>query len=119
MLAETAIHQNRGDAVAEPARVAAVRSSQISDDPLLIYSLELVAAAAAEDGDGRRAATLLGATDAARERMELERDEDEAFVRDWIQTRLPRSLSADDIAAASEAGGRLDLEAALTEASRD
>ena len=119
MLAETAIHQDRGDAVSEPARVAAVRSSQISDDPLLIYSLELIAAAAAEDGDGRRAATLLGATDAARERMELDRDDDEAFVRDWIRARIPRSLSPDDITSASEAGGRMDLGAALTEATAD
>jgi hypothetical protein len=96
-----------------------VRSSQISDDPLLIYSLELLAAAAAEDGDGRRAATLLGATDAARERMELDRDDDEAFVHDWIQARIPRSLSPDDITSASEAGGRMDLDAALTEATAD
>ena len=116
MLAETAIHQDRGDAVSEPARVAAVRSSQISDEPLLVYSLELVAAGAAEDGEGRRAAILLGATDAARERMELEPDDDEAFVREWVRTRLPRTLSADDIAAASQAGGRLELDAALTEA---
>ena len=85
---------------------------------MLIYSLELVAAAAAEDGDGRRAATLLGATDAARERMELDRDDDEAFVRDWIK-RGSRSLSPDDITAASEAGGRMDLDAALVEATAD
>ena len=51
--------------------------------------------------------------------MELDRDDDEAFVRDWIRARIPRSLSPDDITSASEAGGRMDLGAALTEATAD
>jgi hypothetical protein len=94
-----------------------VRSSQIGDDPLLIYSLELVAASAAEQGDGRLAATLLGATDAARERMELEPDDDEALVRGWIRERL--DPASDGIRAASAAGQQLDLDGALAVAIAD
>jgi predicted ATPase len=119
MLAENAILRDRSGEAFEPARNAAVRSSQIGDDPLLIYSIELVAAAAVEGGDGRRAAVLFGATDAARRRMELERDDDEAFVREWAQARLDRTVPSDGIASASAAGGRLDLDEALAEATAD
>jgi predicted ATPase len=117
MMAETSIRLGRAGDASEPAMVAAVRSSQIGDDPLLIYSLELVAASAAERGDERLAATLLGATDAARERMELERDDDEALVRGWIQERL--DPTSDGIRAASAAGHELDLDGALTLATAD
>jgi predicted ATPase len=119
LLAETAIHKDEARAASESARTAAVRSSQIGDDPLLIYSLELVAASAVDGGDGRRAAVLLGATDVARRRMELDRDEDEAFLRDWTEARLTGSLPAEEIASASEAGQRLDLVAALAEVTAD
>ena len=119
MLAETSIRRDRGGEVAQTARLAAVRSSQIRDDPLLIYSLELVAASAAEEGDGRRAALLLGAADEARRRMELERDEDEAFVRNWTDSKLAGIPRSEDLASASRAGAGLDLDAALAEATTD
>jgi predicted ATPase len=116
MLAETAIRQGRPGEARAPARSAAERSSQIADDPLLIYSLELVAAAAAEEGTAERAATLLGAADAARERMELERDDDEAFVRAWAADRVADALPAERAEAATAAGRALDLATALAEA---
>jgi predicted ATPase len=119
MLAENAIFRDRPTEAAEPARTAAVRSSQIGDDPLLIYSLELVAASAADGGDGRKAARLLGAADEARRRMELDRDDDEGFVRTWIETRLTGTLPAEDVATASRAGEGLDLDSALAEATAD
>jgi predicted ATPase len=115
MLAETAIRRHRPGEAGEPARVAAIRSSEIVDEPLLIYSLELVAAAAAEHGSTERAAILLGAADAARERMELERDDDEAFVRDWTARRLATPSSTEHVAAATAAGRTMDLAAALAE----
>jgi predicted ATPase len=118
MLAETAIHKDEAGSASEPARTAAVRSSQIGDDPLLIYSLELVAATEADGGDGRRAALLLGAADEARRRMELDRDEDEAFLRDWIEARLT-ALPAEDLASATRTGEGLDLVAAMAEATAD
>ena len=109
MMAETSIRQDRPGEAAEPARTAALRSSQIADDPLTIYSLELVAAAAAEHGDGELAATLLGGTEAARGRAELTPDDDEIFVRHWAEVRLERAMSPDEVAAAWAAGRELDL----------
>ena len=85
MMAETSIRRDRPGEAAGPARTAAMRSSQIADDPLPIYSLELVAAAAAEQGDAELAAMLLGGTEAARSRAELTPDEDETFVRQWAE----------------------------------
>ncbi|MGH2642255.1 MAG: ATP-binding protein [Actinomycetota bacterium] len=115
MIAETSIRLDRPGEAAEPARTAAVRSSQIADDPLMIYSLELVAAAAAEKGDAGRAAMLLGGTEAARGRAELTPDEDEAFVRHWAEERLGRAMAADEVAAAWAAGRELDLGSMLAE----
>jgi predicted ATPase/class 3 adenylate cyclase len=111
LMAETALRRDEASAAAEPARIAALRSSQIGDDPLLIYSLELVAASA--DEDARRAALLLGATASARARMELGPDDDEALVRGWAEARLADALAPDDLADAVEAGRSLDLPSAL------
>jgi predicted ATPase/class 3 adenylate cyclase len=114
-LAETSLRRNDPGTASEPARTAALRSSQIGDDPLLVYSLELVAAAEAGRGDARRAAMLLGATDAARQRMELEPDEDEDMVRSWAEARLADGLAPDAAADGLAAGRELDLVAALAE----
>jgi hypothetical protein len=114
MMAETSIRRQRPDDADEPARTAALRASQIADEPMLIYSLELVAAAAAERGDAELAATLLGGTEAARGRAELAPDEDEAFVRDWAEARLRRA-PADRVAAARTAGRERDLGSMLAE----
>ena len=97
MMAETSIRLDRPGEAAGPARTAALRSSQIADDPLMIYSLELAAAAAVEEGDARRAAMLLGGTEAARGRAELTPDEDEAFVRGWAEQRLARATSSEEV----------------------
>ena len=119
MMAETSIRQDRPGEAAGPARSAALRASQIADDPLTIYSLELVAAAAAEQGDAGRAAMLLGGTEAARGRAELTPDEDEAFVRHWAEERLDRAMSSDEVAAAWAAGRELDLGSMLAKATED
>jgi hypothetical protein len=115
MQAETSLHRDRDPEAMEPARAAALRSSQIGDDPLLIYSLELLAASTAGQGQAERAAMLLGAADAARHRMELEPDEDEAAVRDRAGDALRRTMASEDLAAATAAGRALDLRAALAE----
>ena len=82
---------------------------------MTIYSLELVAAAAAEQGDARRAAMLLGGTEAARGRAELTPDDDEVFVRQWAEERLGRAMSSDEIDAAWAAGRRRNLGSMLAE----
>ncbi len=115
MMAETSIRLDRPGEAAGPARTAALRSSQIADDPLMIYSLELAAAAAVEEGDARRAAMLLGGTEAARGRAELTPDEDEAFVRGWAEQRLARATSSEEVEAAWAAGRELDLGSLLAE----
>jgi hypothetical protein len=115
MMAETSLRRDRAPDASATARAAALRSSQIGDDPLLIYSLELVAAAAAASGEAERAAFLLGATGAARGRMDLEPDDDERFVRSWTEAHLARSMSSDEIAAAAAAGDEQDLRVALAE----
>ena len=93
------------------ALLGAVRALQISDHPLTIACLELVAASAAERGNLARAATLLGATEAAREGLDLGSDEDEAEV---IQKALA-SLGARRGSLEEEwkRGRRLDLSAAV------
>jgi tetratricopeptide (TPR) repeat protein len=119
MMAETSLRRDRPGEADRPARAAALRASQIADDPLTIYSLELVAAAAAEQGDAGRAAMLLGGTEAARGRAELTPDEDEAFVRYWTEERLDRAMSSDEVAAAWAAGRELDLGSMLADVAED
>jgi non-specific serine/threonine protein kinase len=119
MMAETSIRRDRAGEAAGPARTAALRSSQIADDPLLIYSLELVAAAAAEQGDAELAAMLLGGTEAARSRAELTPDEDEAFVRQWARTRLGRAMSPDSVTSTWAAGRERSLGSMVAEVAVD
>ena len=109
--AETAFHEGRpGDRTAE-AELSATRALQIDDRPLVIYCLELVAAAAATRGDERRAAALLGATEAAREAMGVEVDEDEEVIRGHTVGSLDRD--SDVVAAAWAEGRQLDLAGAV------
>ena len=119
LMAETSIRQDRPDEAAGPARSAALRASQIADDPLTIYSLELVAAATADQDDAGRAAMLLGGTEAARRRAELTPDEDETFVRQWAEERLGRAMASDAVAAALAAGRELDLASMLATVTED
>ena len=80
-IAEAAINRERAVDVAGEALLAATRALQIDDPPLAVYALELLAVAAAARGDARLAATLLGATETAREAMESPPDDDEAAIR--------------------------------------
>jgi predicted ATPase/class 3 adenylate cyclase len=109
--AETALHAGRpGDRAAE-AKLSATRALQIDDRPLALFSIELVAAAAAAGGDERLAAVLLGATEAAREAMGVESDEDEQAVRAQTLSSIDR---ASDVVVAAWAEGRaLGLDRAL------
>ena len=109
--AETAVYRDRAVDAAEPALGAARLAFQIGDMPLLAYSLDLVAAAAAARGEAPRAAMILGATEVAREAMGLQLDPDE-------QALLPRAseLLADHGSGVEEAwdeGRRLELASAL------
>lgn len=109
--AETALRSGRpGDGV-EHAEQSATRALQIDDRPLAAYCLDLLAAAAASRGDDRRAAALLGATEAVREAMGIESNEDEEAIRSCALSSLDRRHSL--VAEAWTRGRTLDLAGAL------
>ena len=87
-LADARIKLAKPDEGGDYALLAAVRSTQIQDQPLTAYCLDLLAASAAALGDLHRAATLLGATEAAREQMGIEPDEDEILIRRMAETAI-------------------------------
>jgi predicted ATPase/class 3 adenylate cyclase len=115
-IAETTVHRDRPQDCAGNALLGATRAFQIRDNPLTAYCLDLFAASAAARGDGRRAATILGATDAAREAMGVEPDEDESAIR----ARALELIGAEGTAveAARAEGRELDLDSALELARR-
>jgi hypothetical protein len=110
-LAETSLYRDRSGEAADPARRGAKRASQIHDDPLTAYCLDLFAASAAACGDVRRAATILATTEAAREAMGAKPDEEEEAIRARALKRLPDGGSAVERARAE--GRTLDLASAL------
>jgi predicted ATPase len=110
-IAETTVYRDRAQDCADEALLGATRALQIRDNPLTAYCLDLFAASAAARGDVRRAATLLAATEAAREGMEVDPDEDEEAVR----TRTLELIGGDKgvVEAAWAEGRALDLASAL------
>ncbi|HXF71349.1 MAG TPA: adenylate/guanylate cyclase domain-containing protein [Actinomycetota bacterium] len=115
-MAETAVHQGRMEDAAEHALGGARRALLIGDKPLLAATLDLFAASAAARGDARRAATILAATEAAREAMGVRPDQDEAAVRARAFQALGERASV--IEDAWPEGTGLDLESALEIAER-
>ena len=110
-LAETAVLADRAAARVDDALLGAVRALQIDDRPLAVYCLDLLASALAARGDARRAAMLLGATEAAREAMGVECDEDEEAIRATVLATLDRGS---DLVEKAWADGRtLALDEAL------
>jgi hypothetical protein len=110
LLAETSVRQARPRDAGEDALEAARRARQIDDAPLTAYALDLFAVAAAARGERRIAASILGATEAAREAMGVGPDEDEQAMRDEALELL---READDRETAWNEGRALDLEAAF------
>jgi predicted ATPase/class 3 adenylate cyclase len=115
--AETAFHAGKPHARTAEAGLSATRALQIDDRPLAVYCLELLAAAAAAGGDERRTALLLGATEAAREAMGVEPDEDEEALRSYALGSLDRERGL--VADAWAEGRKLDLAQAVELASID
>ena len=108
---EVARYRNRPQDCGADAQLGATRALQIRDTPLAVYCLDLFAASAAASGDVRRAATILAATEAARETMGVTPDEDEEAIR----APALKLIGEKDGGVQTEwAKGRtLDLEAAL------
>ena len=110
-IAETTVYRDRSQDCAEEALLGATRALQIRDNPLAVYCLDLFAASAAARGDGRRAATILGATEAARKVMGVAPDEDEEAIRARALELIGRE---GHIVEAEQAEGHgLDLASAL------
>lgn len=93
------------------AQLAATRALQIRDNPLAVYCLDLFAASAAASGDHRRAATILAATEAARETMGVDADEDEEAIRAPALKLIGEKSGS--VEAAWGEGRTLDLDGAL------
>jgi predicted ATPase/class 3 adenylate cyclase len=103
IMAEMTLYRDRPQDCAEDALLGASRALEIRDNPLAVYCLDLFAVSAAARGDGARAATILGATEAAREAMGVGPDDDEEAIR----TRALGLIGAENrVAEAARAEGR-------------
>jgi predicted ATPase len=110
-LAEATLYRDRPEGCADDALLGARRALQIGDRPVAVSCLDLVAVSAAARGDIDRAARILAATEATREAMDAEPDEDEQAIRDRA---LALMGGAEGTTAAAWAAGRgLELGAAL------
>ena len=116
-LAETELYRERPQECADDALLGAIRALQIRDNPLTVSCLDLFAASAAAHGDVERAATILAATDVAREEMGVAPDEDEAAIRAMALERL--GAKPERFVEAWEHGRRLDLPSAVEVAKAD
>ena len=87
-MAETMLYRDLPGDGASDALLGAIRALQIRDRPVAVWSLDLFAVAAAARGQSSGAATILGATEAAREAMGVEAEEDEAWIRSRAQELL-------------------------------
>jgi predicted ATPase len=110
-MADTTLYRDRAQDCAEEALLGATRALQIGDKPLAVYCLDLFAVSTAARGDVCRAATILGATEAARQEMGVVPDEDEAATRTRALELIGPDGRADESAWAE--GRALDLASAL------
>ena len=108
---EVARYRNRPEDCGAEAQLGATRALQIRDTPLAVYCLDLFAASAAASGDVRRAATILAATEAAREKMGVGPDEDEEAIRAPVLKLIGESGGSVQTEWAK--GRMLDLDGAL------
>ena len=109
-LAETAVYAGRPDDIPDAALSAAHLAIGIRDPQLALFALDTLAAAAAADNDAR-AATLLGGTEAVRQRLDLTLDPDEEPVRTAAMDLL--GPDPDAYRSAWAEGATLDLPALL------
>jgi len=98
----------------EYALTGAERATRISAHGLLIICLERFARGAAELGEGRRAALLLGAVDAAQAAMGIEASPEATAFRAETLSRARRELDEQQLESALAEGREYDLEAAYT-----
>jgi len=110
-LAETQVYRGRAADAGKDAVAGARRATQIGNNSLTAFCLDLAAAAAAAQGEPRRSATILGATETAREAMGVPPDEQELAVRARALELLGQTRSS--VEDAWVEGRELDLGSAL------
>ena len=118
-LAETAVFQGLPREAISWALSGAERASGFREESLTAYCLDVAAAGLAvdEEREPDQAATILGATERARERLELEPDDDEVAMRRRALTALHPRLAAAELERAWSQGREMDLEQTLDLAS--
>jgi len=104
-------YRDEHDGLAEETLLGASLALRIRETPLAVYCLDLFALAAASRGHGSVAATMLAATERAREDLGLEPDEDEVSIRARALERL--GLDGTAVEGARAAGRELDLAASI------
>ncbi len=112
-IGETAVYRGRTDDAADRSIEGATRADLLGEDLLVAFCLDVYAAAAAERGEARRAATLLGSTEAAREAAGVVPDEVERGIRERAVERMRDVLDPASVDAALAEGRELDLRSAL------
>lgn len=109
-LAEARVYRGHASDIAEDAVTGAKRSSQIGNNSLTAFCLDLAAVAVAPAAP-LRSATILGATEAAREAMSVPPDERELAIRSRALELL--GPDAAGVESAWAEGRALDLTSAL------
>ncbi len=110
-LAETRVYRGRPADAAADAVAGARRSTQIGNNSLTAFCLDLAATAAAARGEPRHSATILGATEAAREAMGVPPSEQDEAIRARALELLGRGVRG--VEGAWAKGRSLDLKSAL------
>lgn len=118
-LGETSVYVDRPADAADRAAAGARRALQIGEERLATHCLDVLAYAAAARGGAARAATMLGASDGARDRMGVVLDEADKGIVNRTVDRVREALDDDAVEAAWSRGRGLDLEAALELATRN
>jgi hypothetical protein len=117
-LAETALLLHEPDVSADHAVAAAERAGGFGEASLAAYALDIAAAAFAETGRADVAATILGATERAREQLGLEPDEEETAMREDAAGHIRASITPAEMDRAWADGRALELDRAVEIASR-
>jgi predicted ATPase/class 3 adenylate cyclase len=112
-LAETAVYRKLPEPAADWAVSGARRAMGFREESLAAFCLDVAAAALAEDGERERAASILAATERARERLGVAPDEDEVAIRERAIGAIRASSDGAGLEDARARGSGLDLSQAL------
>lgn len=109
-LGETAIFRGLPREAVAWAVAGARRASGFGEASLTVYCLDIAAAGLAEEGESSEAATILGATERALERLEVEPDEDETAMQQRALAAIGTRLSATEVETARSRGREMDID---------